>query len=102
MIAVAQESMDWNDMRKFYATVNGARHKTAPVPAICNEWEGNLLADKTLVAVRWKEHYEDLLNSSIEAPRNRITIMDDGEAPQSVPYSTIPSLPFRPCSLSKS
>ncbi|XP_062711243.1 uncharacterized protein LOC134289445 [Aedes albopictus] len=72
--------MDRNDMRRFYATVNAAWHKTVPVPAMCNDREGNLLTEKTMVTARWKEHFEDLLNGSSEgAPRNRINIMDDSQ-----------------------
>jgi sorting nexin-29 len=81
VIAEAQERMDQNDMRRFYATVNGARHKTAPVPAMCNDREGNLLTDRAMVAARWKQHFEDLLNGSNEGvSRNRIEIDDDGKA----------------------
>lgn len=61
VIAEAQESMDRNDMRRFYATVNGARHKTAPVPAMCNDREGNLLTDK-----QWWSQVEGALRIFVE------------------------------------
>ena len=81
VIAEAQESMDRNDMRRFYATVNGARHMTAQVPAMCNDRMGNLLTDRTMVAARWKEHFQRLLNGEDEiASRSRIDVSDDGEA----------------------
>lgn len=34
--------------------VNGVRKKTAPVPTICNNREGNLLIDITRMATRCK------------------------------------------------
>lgn len=81
VIAEAQESMEQNDMRRFYATVNGVRSKTAPSPAMCYDREGNLLTDKTMVAARWKEYFETLLNGENErASTNRTHIDDDGQA----------------------
>lgn len=43
VITEVQENMDRNDMRKFYAAINGGRYKTAPVFTICNDREGNLI-----------------------------------------------------------
>lgn len=81
VVAEAQESMNRNDMRRFYATVNGARHNTVPVPAMCNDREGNLLTDKTAVAARWKEHFQQLLNGENgNVARNRMNIDDDDQA----------------------
>lgn len=48
MIVQAEESMEWNDMRMFYKTVNGVRRKIAPWPVMCNDHDGNLLTDKTI------------------------------------------------------
>lgn len=57
--------MDWNRMRRLFATVNGPNHKTAPVVStIRNDRKGNLVADKTMVAVRLKEHFYDLFNDN--------------------------------------
>lgn len=39
-------------MQRFYATVNGAQHKSVPMPAMCNDWDGKLLIDKTIMVER--------------------------------------------------
>ncbi|XP_058839579.1 uncharacterized protein LOC131695065 [Topomyia yanbarensis] len=45
---------------------------------MCNDREGNLLTDKTMVAARWREHFETLLNrENVSASTNRIRISDD-------------------------
>lgn len=80
VIAQAQESMEQNDMRRFYETVNGVRRKTAPSPVMCNDRNGNLLTDKTMVAARWREHFEVLLNGGSGRATDRIRIDDDGQA----------------------
>lgn len=46
MIAEALESMDRNDVWRFYAAVNNLQQKTAPVPVMCNDREGHLRIDK--------------------------------------------------------
>lgn len=57
VIAKAWERIHGNDMRSFYATVNGVLHKTAPGPDMCNYREGNLLTVKTImVETRCKEY----------------------------------------------
>ena len=62
-------------------TVNGVRNRNAPSPAMCNDREGNLLTDKTMVAARWKEYFETLLNGECErVSRHRTNIGDDGQA----------------------
>lgn len=35
-------------MRRLLAAVNGARHKTEPVPAMCNEIQENSMTDNTI------------------------------------------------------
>ncbi|XP_038116615.1 uncharacterized protein LOC119768902 [Culex quinquefasciatus] len=62
VLAEAQAQYNANDKRRFYATVNGVRKKATPSPVMCNDREGNLLTDKTAVAARWKEHFQQLLN----------------------------------------
>lgn len=47
--AEAQESMDKNDMQRFYVIVSGARHKIVPMPTMYNDREGNLLTGKAMV-----------------------------------------------------
>lgn len=49
VIAEVQNSMEQNDMRRFFETVYGVRRKTAPSPAMCIDREGNLLTDKMMV-----------------------------------------------------
>ncbi|XP_039450571.2 uncharacterized protein LOC120429605 [Culex pipiens pallens] len=65
--AEAQAQYNANDKRRFYATVNGVRKKATPSPVMCNDREGNLLTDKTAVAARWKEHFQQLLNENCSA-----------------------------------
>lgn len=62
ILAEAQRQYNANDKRRFYATVNGVRRRTTPSPIMCNDMEGNLLTEKTAVAARWKEHFQQLLN----------------------------------------
>ncbi|XP_058817336.1 uncharacterized protein LOC131680637 [Topomyia yanbarensis] len=46
-----------------------------------NDQQGNFLTDKTTVTVRWKEHFEVLLNDGSESiSRNRTSIENDGQA----------------------
>lgn len=45
-----QESMDRNDMLRFYETVNGTRHKTVTMPA--NDRDENLQTGETIMAAR--------------------------------------------------
>lgn len=48
MISEAQESMDMYDMQRFYATVNGTWHKTAPVQTMFNDKKEYILTDGTI------------------------------------------------------
>lgn len=68
MIGEAHESMERNDMRRLYATSISMRDKTAPMPTMCHEWEGNLLVDRTIGAARpsWKKLIEDMINGNKE------------------------------------
>ncbi|XP_038117204.1 uncharacterized protein LOC119769300 [Culex quinquefasciatus] len=67
VLAEAQAQYNANDKRRFYATVNG---------------EGNLLTDKTAVAARWKEHFQQLLNGETREGivEDRMNVEDDGIA----------------------
>lgn len=60
VIAEVLEVMDRNDMRMFQVTDNGTCSKTATVPA------ENVTTDKTMVAARWKKHFETLINGNNE------------------------------------
>lgn len=64
-----QNSVDQNDMREFYKTVNAVRRKTTPSPVTCNDLEGNLLTDKNMVAARWREHFDVVINTPIQPKR---------------------------------
>ncbi|XP_038116847.1 uncharacterized protein LOC119769036 [Culex quinquefasciatus] len=49
---------------------------------MCNDREGNLLTDKTAVAARWKEHFQQLLNGEMRegVVEDRMNVEDDGIA----------------------
>ncbi|XP_039449776.1 uncharacterized protein LOC120428760 [Culex pipiens pallens] len=82
VLAEAQAQYNANDKRRFYATVNGVRKKATPSPVMCNDREGNLLTDKTAVAARWKEHFQQLLNGETREGivEDRMNVEDDGIA----------------------
>ncbi|XP_039452865.2 uncharacterized protein LOC120431811 [Culex pipiens pallens] len=82
VLAEAEAQYNANDKRRFYATVNGVRRKTTPSPVMCNDTEGNLLTDKTAVAARWKEHFQQLLNGETREGivEDRIHVEEDGKA----------------------
>lgn len=60
--------------------VNGT--KLRQLSAMCNDRERNLTTYKAMVAVRWRENFENSLNGNNEdTPRNRMSIVvDDGQA----------------------
>lgn len=77
VIVKGQVRMNGNNMRRF----NGAQNNTVPVLAMCEDREGNLLTDKTAVAAKWKEHFQQMLNGGNEnVARNRMNIDDDDQA----------------------
>ncbi|XP_038116830.1 uncharacterized protein LOC119769021 [Culex quinquefasciatus] len=82
VLAEAEAQYNANDKRRFYETVNGVRRKTTPSPVMCNDTEGNLLTDKTAVAARWKEHFQQLLNGETREGivEDRIHVEEDGKA----------------------
>jgi hypothetical protein len=82
VLASAEDSYARNDVRSFYRTVNSVRSGKFPMPVMCNDKDGNLLTDKPMVAARWKEHFQTLLNGEEreEQNRNRMRIASDGQA----------------------
>lgn len=68
------ENMHRNDMRRFHGTINDARQKTAPLPAMCNK-EDILLSGKNK-GTSWKKHrFKRLINGNNEGVlRNMINI----------------------------
>ena len=82
VLANAEDNFARNDLRGFYKTVNRVRSRNLPVPVMCNDKDGNLLTDKPMVAARWKEHFQELLNGQEqdEQNRNRMRIMSDEQA----------------------
>ncbi|XP_055549187.1 uncharacterized protein LOC129732371 [Wyeomyia smithii] len=82
ILAEAEGCFSRYDARSFYKKVNGIRNRSVSAPVMCNDWEGNLITDKTEVARRWKEHFSVLLkgegNSGVE--RSRMAIENDGQA----------------------
>lgn len=65
VITEARESMDKNDMRRFYSTINGT-HNTASVPAMCNGKTKFWQTKKTMVLVDWKINWM----VTIQVPKN--------------------------------
>lgn len=81
VISEMQNSMEQNDMQKFYETFNGVQRRTTPSRVMKNDREGNLLTKvHTMLATKRKEHFESLLkreNVSASTDRLRATVTMD-------------------------
>jgi hypothetical protein len=69
------------DSRKFYKRLNDVRRPFEPQVAMCRAKNGELLTNKNQVLARWKEHFEEHLNTSgseSEQPTRPVGLRDDG------------------------
>jgi hypothetical protein len=51
------------DSRKFYNRLNDVRQPFEPQVALCRAKNGELLTKKNLMLARWKEHFEEYVQS---------------------------------------
>ena len=66
------------DSRKFFGKVNQSRNSYVPQADVCKDTDGNLLTNERDVIERWRQHYDEHLNGSIEQ-REGMTTVDLGE-----------------------
>ena len=66
LIGDVQEAHSMNESRKFYKAINKTKKSFHARVSACRRKDGSLVCDKDGVLDRWKEHFNELLNSGVD------------------------------------
>jgi sorting nexin-29 len=82
VISDVQEAHSMNESRKFYKAINTTKKSFHARVSVCRRKDGSLVCDKDGVLDRWKEHFNELLNSGADeylSHNRRPYEIDDGK-----------------------
>jgi hypothetical protein len=66
VISEVQEAHSMNESRKFYKAINTTKKSFHARVSVCKRKDGSLVCDKEGVLDRWKEHFDELLNTGAD------------------------------------
>lgn len=78
-----------NESRIFYQKINNMRNEFKPRITMCRDKAGNIINEKARILGRWVEHFDELLNQSVEKEADQPT---QTEAPDDEPETGPPTL----------
>ena len=82
LISEVEEAHNMNESRKFYKAINAVKKGFHARTSVCKRKDGSLVCNKEGVLDRWKEHFNELLNSEVNdnvSVSRRPYEVDDGK-----------------------
>lgn len=69
-LEVIEQSHRKNESRKFFGDIKCSIQQSCYTPFLCKDKEGNVLAQKVHILQRWKEYFQETLNSNNQGGEN--------------------------------